>query len=457
MRSNQVTIRKIDWWLVLLYFTLTTIGLLNIYSASYNPEHSSFFDSSQEYGKQAMWFGISLGLAGTIILLEGSFLRSLAIPAYIFCVILLVLVILVGTEVNGAKAWFGIGSFGIQPSEFMKIAMSLTLAWYLSSQNARISESRRSSGKGNFLFRFFSGAQIYTALIILFPAAIIMLQPDLGTVLVFTGFIFMLYREGLSGSLLLYGFFVMVICVSTLMLKKSTVDLPFIGHDLPGKYMLFAIFITLTILALLIVFGMVLKRNRKYALIVILLASVASNGLVMGVDYAFEVLSPHQQERIEITLGLKEDPDGKGYNIDRAMASIGSGGIGGKGYMQATLANKNQKHVPMQSTDFIFCTLSEEWGFLGSFVVLFLFMFMLVRLIIVAERQRLAFTRIYAYCVACIFFMHLLINMGMAIGLVPVIGIPLPFFSYGGSSLMSFTILLAILIRLDAERLDVLS
>lgn len=465
MRSNAVTVKKIDWWLVALFFVLTAMGLMNIYSSSFNPEHPSFFDTSQEYGKEAMWYGISLGLGGAIILLDGNFLRNLAIPSYIFCVFLLILVILVGTEVNGAKAWFGIGSFGIQPSEFMKTALSLTLAWYLSSQNVRKSETRRTSrsslglsGISNWFSRFFSGAQVYTFLIIGIPAALIMLQPDAGTVIVFTGFIFMLYREGLSGNILLSGFFVILLAVSTLMLKNTTVEMPFFGQDLPGKYMIIAIISIIAILALFVVLNLVIKRSRKKVVVIVILVWGLSAGMVSGVDYAFNnVLGNHQKERIDIFLGLKEDPDGKGYNIDRAMAAIGSGSITGKGYMQATLANKNQKHVPMQSTDFIFCTLSEEWGFLGSFAVLFLFMFLLVRLIIIAERQRLAFTRIYAYCVACIFFMHILINMGMAIGLVPVIGIPLPFFSYGGSSLMSFTILLAILIRLDAERLDVLS
>lgn len=465
MRNNAVTARKIDWWLVFIYFALTSIGLMNIYSSSFNPEHPSFLDTSQEYGKQAMWFGISLGLAGTIILLEGTFLRSLAIPAYIFCVFLLILVILVGTEVNGAKAWFGVGSFGIQPSEFMKVALSLILAWYLSSQNVRIAESRRTgkagiglSGISNLISRFFSTAQAYTFLLIGFPAALIMLQPDTGTVIVFTGFIFMLYREGLSGNLLIYGFFVIVLVVSTLMLKDSLIEMPFIGPNTPGSYMIIAILSILALLAIIVALNMVIKRNRKRVVIIVLAIWGVSAGIVSSVDYAFnKVLGNHQKERIDIFLGLKEDPDGKGYNIDRAMAAIGSGGITGKGYMQATLANKNQKHVPMQSTDFIFCTLSEEWGFIGSFAVLFLFMFLLIRLVIIAERQRLGFTRIYAYCVACIFFMHILINMGMAIGLVPVIGIPLPFFSYGGSSLMSFSILIAILIRLDAERLDVLS
>lgn len=439
MRNNAVTARKIDWWLVSLYFALTTMGLLNIYSASYNPEHPSIFDTSQEYGKQLMWLGISLALAGTIILLEGSFLRNLAIPSYIFCMFLLILVVLVGTEVNGAKAWFGIGSFGIQPSEFTKVAISLTLAWYLGSKQVKLSE-----------------AQLYTIGIIALPAALIMLQPDTGTVIVFSGFIFMLYREGLSGNVLLYGFFILALSITTLMLKDSMVEMPLMG-SIHGMYVIMTILTILFLIGLLLVLNLVMKRNRKPVLLILILAWLFSCGMVYGVNYAFtNVLGNHQKERIDIFLGLKEDPDGKGYNIDRAMAAIGSGQFTGKGYLKATLANKNQKHVPMQSTDFIFCTLSEEWGFLGSFTTLFMFMFLLVRLIIIAERQRLPFTRIYAYCVACIFFMHLLINMGMAMGLVPVIGIPLPFFSYGGSSLMAFTILIFVLVRLDAERLDVL-
>lgn len=466
MRSSQVTARKVDWWLVGLYFALTLLGLLNIYSASYDPVHPAIYDNTQEYGKQFVWLAVSLCLAGVILLLEGSFIRSMSIPFYAFCMALLVLVILVGTEVNGAKAWFGVGSFGIQPSEFSKVAISMTLAKYLSTFSlAEINKFNRSSAIGlsqitglpKGIIQMFSGRQVWVFLIILFPAALIMLQPDTGTVMVFTGFIFMFYREGLSGNILLYMFFIFILAISALMLKDTTVDMPFFGEGTPGKYVIIVILSVMALLAMFAVYNMVMKRNRKKAILIVLLAWLFSSGMVWSVDYAFHnVLGAHQKERIDIFLGLKEDPDGKGYNIDRAMAAIGSGGVTGKGYMQATLANKSQKHVPMQSTDFIFCTLSEEWGFLGSFLVLFLFMFLLVRLVIIAERQRLGYTRIYAYCVACIFFMHVLINMGMAIGLVPVIGIPLPFFSYGGSSLMGFTILLFILIRLDAERMDVL-
>lgn len=447
----------------MLYFVLTVTGLLNIYSASYNPENPDIYDQSQEYGKQFLWYGISLGLAGTILLLEGSFLRNMAIPAYAITFFLLILVLLVGKEINGAKAWFGVGGFGIQPSEFAKIGLSLMLASYLSSDKSRMDRMHRlvSVNRLNnftriiFFFLSLNMAQVYALLIIAAPAAIILLQPDMGTVIVFAGFILMLYREGLSGNALLYGVLVVVLAISTLMLKNTTVDMPLLG-EVPGKYVILVMIGTLTLMALLAVMNLVMKKKRSGAIALVITACLLSSGMVWSVDSLFEKLSNHQKERIEITLGLKEDPDGKGYNIDRSMAAIGSGGLSGKGYRQATLANKSQKHVPMASTDFIFCTWSEEWGFFGSVLVLFLFMFLLVRLIIIAERQRVAFTRIYAYCVASIFFMHVLVNMGMAMGLMPVIGIPLPFFSYGGSSLMAFTILLFILIRLDAERLDVL-
>jgi rod shape determining protein RodA len=470
LRTNKVTFGKIDWWLVILYFVLTVTGLLNIYSASYDPEHPLLYDTSEEYGKQFMWYCISLGLAGTILLLEGTFIRAMAIPSYIVCLFLLVLVLLIGKEVNGAKAWFGFGSIGIQPSEFAKVALSLMLAWFLSSSERRNTDHTNLSrsllgaivsigGYFGLPLRFlalFSWTQLYVFLIIAVPAGIILLQPDMGTVIVFTGFILMLYREGLSGSLLLYGIFMLILAISTLMLKETTVELPLLGPDIPGKYVILIMLGFVSILALLAVLNLVIKKKRRGAIVLVLTAWLVSSTAVWGVDYAFEKLSLHQKERIEITLGLREDPDGKGYNIDRSMAAIGSGGLTGKGYKKATLANKSQKHVPMASTDFIFCTWSEEWGFIGSFLILFLFMFLLVRLIMIAERQRVGFTRIYAYCVASIFFMHVLVNMGMAIGLMPVIGIPLPFFSYGGSSLMAFTILLFLLIRLDAERLDVL-
>lgn len=442
MRQETVNRRNIDWVIVLLFFMLSLAGIFNIYSSAYNPDHASLFDLSQEYGKQAMWWGISLVLAGIILLLDGSFLREMAYPMYAFCASLLILVLLIGNEVNGAKAWFGIGSFGIQPSEFMKVAVSLALARYLSSPNMRMTDLN---------------TRLISIALLAGPAALILLQPDTGTVIVFCGFIFMFYREGMSGNILMYGFLGFALSLVSLMLKDATVEFPVIGPGVPAKYSLIVIITLVLALSAFLVSRLVMKRNRRSLYWLIAILFIGSSGIIMGVDQAFhKVLGDHQKTRIDIFLGLKDDPNGKGYNIDRAMASIGSGGLTGKGYMKATLATKQQKHVPMQSTDFIYCTLSEEWGFIGSFAVVVAFVFLLIRIIMIAERQRSSFTRIYAYCVACIFFMHFLVNVGMATGLVPVIGIPLPFFSYGGSSLMAFTILLAILVRLDAERMEVL-
>lgn len=466
MRSGQVSPRKLDWITIALYFALCIAGIFNIYSSAYNPENPGMFDLSQEYGKQTMWWGISLLLGGMVLLLEGSFIRDIAYPAYGFSIALLILVLLIGNEVNGAKAWFGVGGFGIQPSEFMKVTLSLALARYLSSSELQRADRVRknkniSLGKlsnlPNTISNFSSSPQFYVMLMIGFPAALILLQPDTGTVLVFVGFMFMLYREGISGNIMLFGFYGFALALVTLMLKDSTVEMPLLGKNTPAKYVILLTLTCVIGLAALLVSRLVMKRNRKMMYTILALVYFGSSGMVMGVDYAFHhVLGNHQKTRIDIFLGLKDDPNGEGYNIDRSMASIGSGGVTGKGYMKATLATKQQKHVPMQSTDFIYCTVSEEWGFMGSFAVIVAFCFLLVRIIMLAERQRSAFTRIFGYCVACIFFMHFLVNIGMTMGLVPVIGIPLPFFSYGGSSLMAFTLLLAVMIRLDAERMDVL-
>lgn len=442
MRQGDSPIRKIDTWLLMLYLIMVCLGVTNIYSSAYNPEHPSLFDLDREYGKQVMWFGISLGLGGLILLLEGSFIRKYSFEFYGVMCLLLVAVLIVGEEKNGAKAWFGIGSFGIQPSEFAKIGVSLALAKYLSTPQIRFEDFK---------------TRIYTVLFIGIPAFLILMQPDAGTVIVFLSFIFVLYREGMSGNLLLFGLFVLVLGVLSLMLKETSLELPLLGQEVSGQ---FGLILILSIVALLVFFlirQFVMKRNRRRTYFILSVAFVASILIVVGTNYAFyNVLQKHQRERIDITLGLIDDPDGKEYNINRSMAAIGSGGWSGKGYMKSTLANSGQKHVPMQSTDFIFCTLSEEWGFPGSLLIIVLFVALLFRIVLLAERQRSNFTRIFAYCVSAILFFHFLINIGMAIGLAPVIGIPLPFFSYGGSSLMAFSILIFILLKLDSERLDVL-
>lgn len=442
MRAGESPIKNIDRGLLIIYLIMVTLGIINIYSSNYNPERPEIYSFKQEYGMQLLWLGISLFLGGIILLLEGNFIRKYAYEIYGVVCLLLVAVLIVGTEKNGAKAWFGIGSVGIQPSEFAKIGVSLALAKFLSTPQIRFE---------NLDVRF------YTACFIALPGVLILMQPDAGTFIVFLCFILVLYREGMSGNLLLFGLYFLVIAILSLRLKDSTMDLPLFNLEINS---LVGLGIILTIIATIVFFlirQLISKRNRKQMVVLLIVIYGASLLTIYGTHFMyFNVLKTHQKERIDTTLGLIDDPDGKNYNIDRAMAAIGSGQFSGKGYMKSTLANAGQKHVPMQSTDFIYCTLSEEWGFLGSVTVIILFCFLLFRIIIIAERQRSQFTRIFAYCVSAIFFFHFLINIGMAIGLAPVIGIPLPFFSYGGSSLIAFSSLVFILLKLDSERLDIL-
>jgi rod shape determining protein RodA len=440
MRRKGNIWKSTDWFTVSLYLALIIMGWLNIYSASYNPDHPSIFDLSQEYGKQFVWIISACVLAFVVMLLEGDFIRKISPLVYGVTVLLLVLVLVVGKEVNGAKAWFGIGDFGIQPSEFAKIGISMLLAFYLSQSNTQIEK--------------FKTKAIAVAIIAL-PAALIMLQPDTGTVLVFAAYILVLYREGLSGNVLLLGVLAMVLSVTSLLLRTTTVELPFIDAEAEGHQVLMAIIATISILGLWFIYkAFGTRERRKYSL---LLGATALGSLlfIASLDRIFEdVLEPHQQIRINILLGLEEDPLGAGYNVKQSQTAIGSGGITGKGFLEGTLTKF--KYVPMQSTDFIFCTIGEEWGFAGTMVLIGLFLTLMLRVVVIAERQRSHYTRIYGYAVACIFFLHVLINIGMAIGLAPVIGIPLPFFSYGGSSLWGFTLLLFILLKLDTERLVIL-
>ncbi|MFZ5554122.1 MAG: rod shape-determining protein RodA [Bacteroidota bacterium] len=442
MRTEEFSIKKTDKWLLVLYFFMVIIGILNIYSTKFNPDHPEIWNQDEEYGKQITWFGLSLLAGGFILLLEGNFIKKFAYQFYGVVCLLLVAVLLVGVEKNGAKAWFGIGNFGIQPSEFAKVGVSLALAKFLSTPNIKLTDKN---------------SRISTFLFIAVPAALIQLQPDTGTNIVFMAFILVLYREGMSGNFLLFGLLALILGVLTLMTKDGSMDILFTGITVDGNTGMTIIITLLSVLSFFLIRQFVMKRNRRAAYTFLVIAWLASIGLIFSVNYAYHhVLGKHQRERIDISLGLVEDPDGKGYNQDRAKAAIGSGGFWGKGFMNSTLSNAGLKHVPMHSTDFIYCTLSEEWGFAGSVTVIILFVILLFRIIIIAERQRSQFTRIFAYSVACIIFFHFLINIGMEIGLGPVIGIPLPFFSYGGSSLIAFSILIFILIKLDAERLDIL-
>lgn len=436
------------------------MGLFNIYSASYNEDYPSLFSFSQEYGKQIIWIAISMFLGFIVLLLESDILWKYAYWFYGLCLFLLIAVLFT-REINGAKSWLGVGSMGIQPSEFAKLGTAIAASAYISTINIKL-QSQRSA--------------FYANMIVLLPMILILLQPDAGTFIVFTSFLWVFYREGISYDFIL-GFILRLIpfvdhtrikvgsnfipllvvsailVVSTLLLSQTTISV--FGFSLFGYWGLIISIGVFLILALLVVRLTVMIRERKKLYYILIVASIAASALVFAVDSVFDYLQPHQKDRIELFLGLDEDPDGKDYNRNRAMAAVGSGGFFGKGYHEATLASPEQGHVPMQSTDFIFCTLAEEWGFVGGIIVLSLFVVLLFKIVQIAERQRSTFTRVFAYSIACIIFYHLAINIGMTIGLAPVIGIPLPFFSYGGSSLMSFTMMLFVLAKLDSERKNV--
>ncbi|MBK9175071.1 MAG: rod shape-determining protein RodA [Flavobacteriales bacterium] len=437
MSARENVAANFDRPLLVMYLALLFMGWANIYSAAFDPDHPSILDLDKEYGKQAVWMGISLVLGTGILMIRGQLFRDWAFGIYLVVVLLLALVLVVGKEVNGARAWFGVGSFGIQPAEFAKYATALALTRYLSGLKALIDIRSR----------------VVSAAIILLPVGLILLQPDTGTALVSGAFILVLYREGLSGNVLLLAILAAFLSILSLILKESSFDLPFTDKALPGPVFLMVVITVVSALAWLVVRNMVLKRLRKRMYTYIVIGVLASAAFIGSVDYAFEkVLAQHQRDRILVMLGQMEDPQGLGYNVKQSQTAIGSGGFAGKGYLDGTLTKF--KYVPMQSTDFIFCTVGEEWGFLGTAFVVILFTVLILRIIQISDRQRSKFTRIFAYCVASIFFLHLMINVGMTIGLAPVIGIPLPFFSYGGSSMIDFTLLLGTLARLDAERLS---
>jgi rod shape determining protein RodA len=419
MRKQRSIFQNIDWLIVLIYLSLCAIGWVNIYAAVYNEEHQSILDVSQNYGKQLIWIVTSLGLAVILLVLDGKFYETFAYVIYAAIMLLLVAVLLFGREVAGSQSWFEIGSFRLQPAEFAKFATAMALARFLGTVNIRMQDLR---------------TKFIAAFILLMPAGLILLQNDTGSALVFSSFIFVLYREGLSQNVLILGFFAVLLFVLALMLPKFTI---------------------ITVLGGMAVAAILLLRKTRKNIITVGVIMVLASSVVLSVDYVFhEVLEPHQKQRINVLLGKDTDLKGAGYNVNQSLIAIGSGGVTGKGFLNGTQTKFD--FVPEQSTDFIFCTVGEEWGFLGSLVVIGLFAALLYRIVFVAERQKSPFTRIYAYGVASVIFMHLMVNIGMTIGLLPVIGIPLPFLSYGGSSLWSFTILLFILIRLDSYRTFIL-
>jgi rod shape determining protein RodA len=407
---------NVDWVTVLIYLALCTIGWFNIHAAVFDDTHPELIDLETQYGKQFIFIISAVVLGGVILLLDSRFFISIAPVFYVVTVLLLMVVLVVGRNVGGNQAWIPLGSFKLQPSEFAKFSTCLLLARYLSGINIRITE----------LKSFFISAGI-----IALPMLLIMLQPDTGSTLVFCSLIFVLYREGLSPYFLIIAGLAIVLFICSLLFNQLYV----IG-----------------ILVALTIAGIFLFRLRRETVVGLVGALVLAIGFIFSVNFIYKnVLQAHQKSRIDELLGISSDIKGVGYNVNQSKIAIGSGKLWGKGYLNGT--QTKYSFVPEQSTDFIFCTVGEEWGFAGSVVVIGLFMFLLLRIIMMAERQRSPFSRVYGYGVASIIFFHVVINIGMTIGVVPVIGIPLPFISYGGSSLWSFTILLFILIKLDSNRL----
>jgi rod shape determining protein RodA len=457
VRGNSEKIwSDVDWSLVGLYLVIVLFGVSNIYSSVYDPEKPGLFNLGTEHGKQIMWFGIALFMGIIIMILDGSFIRKTSFWIYGVTVFLL-LAVLFTDPINGARSWFGIGSFGIQPSELAKLGACLALAAHLSTTSPPKEQSKASRAISFGTLHYIFKANWKTIVILGVPAILVLLQPDAGTFIVFTSFILVLYREGYAGNILLFLLVGVIIAVITLIVADNSFMLPFLKIKMGGKSGIVISLLILSLIFFLFIRYMVLKRNRPPLYRAMIGSLVVAILFVNFVEWGYStVLQEHQKERIDLVLGKIEDPDGKGYNINRAKAAIGSGGFSGKGYQQATLANSSQKHVPMQSTDFIFCTWSEERGFIGSALLVILYSILLIKIVSIAERQRSKYTRIYAYSVASIFFYHFMINVGMAIGLAPVIGIPLPLFSYGGSQVLTFSLLLFILIKLDSERKIVL-
>lgn len=415
MRERNNIFNNIDWPLTYLYLILVFMGWFNIYAAVYNEDANSIFDITQSYGKQLIWIASSMFLALLILLTDSRFFSTFAYLIYGFTIVLLLIVLVVGTEVSGSKSWFEMGGFRLQPAEFAKFTTALALAKFFSGQHLNLSLTKN---------------RIFPLILMGLPAVFILLQNDTGSALVYSSFTLVLYRMGLSGNFLIAGLLVVVISVSTLMVGT-----------------LYVIILLLALTGLLFFF---IKRNRRniVALIGILVLGI---GLTYSVEVGVEkFLGDHQKARINVLLGKTLDLKGAGYNVNQSKIAIGSGGFFGKGYLNGTQTKYN--FVPEQSTDFIFCTVGEEWGFLGTSVVIALYLMLLARIVMVAERQRSEFSRVYGYGVASILFFHFAINIGMTIGLVPVIGIPLPFFSYGGSSLWAFTILVFIFIKQDINR-----
>jgi len=477
MPRNVNIAKATDWTIVLVYMGLVFIGWLNIYAAVFDAEHQNILDISQRYGKQLLWILAAFLIAFVFMSVESNAFTYLAYIIYGIVIFLLFSVLIFGREVNATRAWFEIGSFRLQPAEFGKFATALALSRFMGTYNFRLGKFK------NFLT---------SALIICFPVLLILLQPDVGSAIIYVSLIFVFYREGMHGIILLFSFIMILIFVLTIIFSVSfnNITMLLIGisfvfmiifsfmikewrrifHSiialvaigLPAylaNYFFFHIKTIWVVFICIFIYGIFVLiysfRNRIKLVWLAVVFLWISTIYIQSIEYIYyKVLEPYHRFRIESLLGLKVDKKGIDYNVSQSMIAIGSGGFAGKGYLNGTQTKYN--FVPENATDFIFCTVGEEWGFIGSLIVVGLFTLLITRIIFLAERQKSVFSRVYGYCVASLFFIHVTINIGMTIGLMPVIGIPLPFFSYGGSSLWAFTMLLFTFVRLDAARNELL-
>jgi rod shape determining protein RodA len=480
-RKSRNIISGIDWWTIGIFFTIALFGWLNIYGSSYSFDQTSIWDFSNRAGKQLVWIGTALVLGTIILMIEEKAYDLLGYIFYGAMIILLIITPFLARDIKGSLSWINIGPISLQPAEFAKCFTAIAIAKFMGQYGYKVRDLR------DLVIPF---------ALIGVPILIIMLaQRETGSALVFLSFLLVFYRQGMTGYVLSWGLASVILFILVILFGETALP---VGLGNLGS-------IISTLLIQTIVLGLLIRQKDFRSLIIISLGTIAcytlglllnllfpvnfnyigiaslvltavyllaqsiklrkkalgwmvtfvlfSTALCQGCDYAFHnILQDHQRVRIEVLLGMKDDPHGAGYNVNQSLIAIGSGQFAGKGFLQGT--QTKLKFVPEQDTDFIFCTVGEEWGFVGSAGLLLLYLALILRIIHIAERQRDEFSRIFAYSVASILLFHVTINIGMVLGLLPVIGIPLPFFSYGGSSLWGFTILLAIMLRLDAARIN---
>ncbi len=469
----------VDWFIIAMYLLFIILGWFNIYAASFDLETSiSMYDLSSRAGMQLLWMGVSIVVAFLLVKLDVYFYETYALLFYVIGIGVLILTYFIAPDIKGSRSWLVIGNFRLQPAEFMKFIIALTIAKIFNVHNFKLMEIR------NLLI---------VMSIILLPVILVIMQSETGTALVYLSLIFVLYREGLPGGFLFMGVSFILYFILTIKFSETQLGLFSLGEIITiGLTIIFAavlvinymkrkdvpiIMIAIALIVSVAGFGLyrlginvdigllaiialisvslyilyLLLRFRKKTYLYILLFIVCSFAFVESSEYVFmDVMEPHQQMRIKVTLGMEQDLQGSGYHVGQSKIAIGSGGMWGKGYLNGT--QTKLKYVPEQDTDFIFCTIGEEWGFAGAITTLLLFTIFILRLIFMAERQTTTFGRVYGYGVVSIFLFHLMVNIGMVVGIIPVIGIPLPFFSYGGSSILGFTILLFIFLRIDKAR-----